>query len=68
MVCLQFVGNAPHSRGDIKRTLFEEQTEPIGVEDSIYYQTSYSLGFKYFHIKLGLKSSIEYQHQYVMNI
>ena len=62
MVCLQFVGKAPHSRGDINGTLFEEQREPIGVEDSIRYETSYSLGFKYFHIKLGLTSSIEYQH------
>ena len=28
MVWIQFVGKAPHSRGDNNPTLFEEQTEP----------------------------------------
>ena len=60
IVCLQFVGKAPHSRVNNNRTLFGEPTEPIGVEDSVCYQISYSVGFEYVYIKLGLTSSIEY--------
>ena len=37
------------------------------MEDCICYQTSYSLGFKRFHIKLGLTSAIEIKHQHMMN-
>jgi hypothetical protein len=41
--------------------------EPKGVEDGFCYQRSYSLGFKWFHIKLGLTSAIEIKHQHMMN-
>jgi hypothetical protein len=33
------------------------------MEECICYQRSYSLGLKWFHIKLGLTSSIEIKHQ-----
>ena len=51
---------APHSRVNNNRTLFGEPTEPLGVEDSVCYQTSYSLGFEYVYIKIGFTSSIEW--------
>ena len=60
IVCIQFNGKEPHSRANNNQTLFGEPTEPIGVEDSVYYETSYSLGFEYFYVKLGLTSSIEW--------
>ena len=59
IVLIQFVGKAPHSHGHNNLKVFEKPTDPIGVEDCNYYQTSYSIGFKYFHIKLGLTSPIE---------
>jgi hypothetical protein len=57
----------PHSRGHNNPTLFEKQTEPKGVEDCICYQKSYSVGFKWLHIKLGLTSAIEIKHEHMMN-
>ena len=62
IVSIQFVGKAPHSRGHNNPKLFEKPTDPIGVEDCICYQTSYSQGFKYFHIELGLMSQIAIKH------
>ena len=41
--------------------------EPKGVEEYICYQRSYSLGFKWFHTKLGLTLAIEIKHQHMMN-
>jgi hypothetical protein len=38
--------NAPHSRGHNNPKMFEKPTDPIGVEDCICYQTSYSICFK----------------------
>ena len=56
------------SRGDNNPSYFKEQMEPIGVEDCSCYQTSYSLGFKWLHIKLGLMSAIEIKHQHLISV
>ena len=43
IVCISFFGKAPQSRGHNKPKLFKKPTDPIGVEDCICYQTSYSI-------------------------
>ena len=48
IVCISFFGKAPHSRGHDNTKLFENATDPIGVEDWNCYQTSYSMCFKCF--------------------
>ena len=40
--------------------------KPKGVEECICYQRSDGLGFKWFHIKLGLTSAIEIKHQHMI--
>ena len=40
-----------------------KQVEPKGVEECICYERSYSVGLKWFHIKLGLTSTIKIKHQ-----
>ena len=36
-------------------------------KEHICYQRSYNLGFKWFHIKIGLTLAIEIKHQHMMN-
>ena len=63
IVCLQFVGKSPHSCVNNNRTLLGEP-----ILDSVCYQISYSVGFEYVYIKLGLTSSIEYHEKHMMNL
>ena len=55
-------GKAPHTHGHNIPKFSEKPTGPIGVEDCICYQTSYSISFKFFI--LGLTSPIEFKIPY----